>query len=682
MILQAVRKDLQDSFGFIADTALTIKQNVTNTLRNMNTYTYFNKVNNLAFHNLCVHSKPPACLKATLGLGTKFCVQDSKPKRNVDDTIRRLHKDIQVRLFFANKEDDSNYIPELYIPSKWEPDLPNVDAEKMIDDFEAALLEEKKKLCPRLHFNLTKLQRKTLKLLHQNPKFIIFACDKNLDPAIIERKEYIKRVFQDHLLNETTYKPLDESSSQWRLYFLYDQVQAFFKKFENVLEKAEQTYFQRFMSLKHRVAQFYITAKVQKNPWKSRPIVSTSGSLMSYVSKWVDYKIKDLAKLSPTYIKNSKQVKRELEQINKMPENAIMFCADAVSMYTMIDIEHGIETLSKYLREFHPDMLNIDAVIEGLSLVMRNNIFQFGDCHFEQLEGTAMGTPVACSYATLYYAYQERTTILPKFNNRIKYLKRFIDDALGIIVIEENELEVLEEFKQAWPFGKLTWTFEFADRQQPSVDFLDLTIYQDDSGHLQTKTFEKKLNLHLYIPQHSAHPPGVLQGMIYGNLRRFKNQNSKVSDYIEISKKFFNHLLARGYNREQIKPIFMKAVSKFENEKHHQKPTVINNEKENEERDRIFIHLQYHPRDISRRTIQMLFNKTCMNDKSEFSFKEFKDEEPPFGNGGTLQLKRATIAYSRGPNIRDRVSPSTLFQPAALKASHVMTELTKNYPKV
>ena len=108
----------------------------------------------------------------------------------------------------------------------------------MIDDFEAALLEEKKKLCPRLHFNLTKLQRKTLKLLHQNPKFIIFACDKNLDPAIIERKEYIKRVFQDHLLNETTYKPLDESSSQWRLYFLYDQVQAFFKKIRKCVRES------------------------------------------------------------------------------------------------------------------------------------------------------------------------------------------------------------------------------------------------------------------------------------------------------------------------------------------------------------------------------------------------------------------------------------------------------------
>jgi hypothetical protein len=48
---------------------------------------------------------------------------------------------------------------------------------------------------------------------------------------------------------------------------------------------------------------------------------------------------------------------------------------------------------------------------------MNNNIFMFGDTFWLQTSGTAMGTPVACSYATTSYGNHENIHILPNFNS-------------------------------------------------------------------------------------------------------------------------------------------------------------------------------------------------------------------------------------------------------------------------
>jgi hypothetical protein len=39
------------------------------------------------------------------------------------------------------------------------------------------------------------------------------------------------------------------------------------------------------------------------------------------------------------------------------------------------------------------------------------------------------------------------------------------------------------------------------------------------------------MNLYLYLPPNSAHPPGVLRSTVYGCLRRYWFQNSRVADF-------------------------------------------------------------------------------------------------------------------------------------------------------
>ena len=62
----------------------------------------------------------------------------------------------------------------------------------------------------------------------------------------------------------------------------------------------------------------------------------------------------------------------------------------------------------------------------------------------------------------------------------------------------------------------ITWEFNAPTNK---VDFMDLTI-SITNGQISTSLFEKELNLHLYIPPHSAHPPGLLPGIVHSTLFR------------------------------------------------------------------------------------------------------------------------------------------------------------------
>ena len=148
-------------------------------------------------------------------------------------------------------------------------------------------------------------------------------------------------------------------------------------------------------------------------------------------------------------------------------------------------------------------------------------------------------------------------------------------------------------------FPGLTWEFE-----DPSdkVNFMDLTI-TIQNGHTSTSLFEKPLNLHLYIPPHSAHPPGLLPGIIHSTLFRIFTLCSDHDDRILRTRVFFKRLQARGYKSDQIKSLFYKAISRAEQ---YSGPT---NSTRNDHTSVIF-HLPLHPNDPPSYKIQQAWRDT------------------------------------------------------------------------
>jgi hypothetical protein len=119
-----------------------------------------------------------------------------------------------------------------------------------------------------------------------------------------------------------------------------------------------------------------------------------------------------------------------------MPNELPFFTADAVSIYTNIDNDHTLSVISTFLRTHSlckEGITTIEASIRGLEiLMMRNNLFKFGNTYWLQLTGTTpMGTPPACMYATLYFAIYE-IELLTHFKTSVAFYRRYIDDCFGI----------------------------------------------------------------------------------------------------------------------------------------------------------------------------------------------------------------------------------------------------------
>ena len=646
-------------YGFFSNPELPLWVNRLNAVASMDKRIYFSHPHTMAMHDLCTTISPPIGTKHLLGLGLKFCIERGTPNQKLLDGILRLRHSLRLREWLDRThpfrdDETSGYIPGLYVNSDWEPPDCTGDTELALMHYGDKLSKLTKSISNYKRFNLDKFQLTLLDELKQDSRFIIWQADKNLGPCIIERPNYIRRCLDDHLLNAATYQPLTREQADAHAADTQDKLKTVLSEQYDEISIAEQTYFERSFKLEHRMPQFYCTAKVHKTPWSTRPVISCVGSFNEVFSKWTDYQLKRLLPLTTTYLKDSYEALADLRALGRLPLGAKIFTADAVSMYTNIDITHGVETFHKWLNEFEPEIppdFPRELFLETLQLVMENNVFQFDDTYWLQKTGTAMGTSAACMYATLYYAYHERTVLIPKYGQNLHYFKRFIDDIFGIWIPIPGGPSWEDFLVDLDAFGLLRWT---ANPPSDRAIFLDLDISINTNNIIETKTYQKPMNLYLYIPPISAHPVGCLRGLVFGNLRRFWIQNTHREDYISVAKHFAERLIERGHPAHTIETLFMEAAKRFDETAKHPTttPVVANaNSLINPDPAQYYFHLEYHPRGIPRQEIRNLFDNTV---------------------GKHLPPYKFTIAYSRPKNLRDALMRTRMEETAGCRATDII----------
>jgi hypothetical protein len=655
-----MRIKITNWYGFAANPFKSIGDNARRYLGSFPPELYFAKPHNIAFHNLCVSTILPPSIRALLGLGLNFCLRQSVSFGSKAIDAERFRRDAHTRMFFAGEPRITE--STLFHRTDWQPhpqELPT-DFRGRINEFTTALSSEfKAKLKSR--DNLLDSQRQSLKWLMDNPELVVFATDKNLGPAITERKTYVERAFIDHLLDKSTYQQLSELEFHAAIATISTTFKNFMNEFFPVgdhRETAPRKLQRIFLNRSFEAAAdsetpfnyFYLLAKVHKTPWKTRPIVSCSGSLLHGLGRWADKELQRIVKHLPYYLKSSVELAHDLADLDKLPETTRFFSCDATSMYTNIDTNHALTEIEKFLRKSPISVLedvNVDALIAALCLIMEHNVFVFGDTFWRQLTGTAMGTPPAPMYATLYFAIHE-DKIIRRFP-QLRFYRRYIDDGFGIWINNGQDEKAWREFQQLFDaFGNLSWTFSPLGTK---IDFLDITIGLDSSGRICTTLFEKALNLYLYLPPHSSHPPGGLKGLVFGWFYRLQRLVSDPSQRRQLADKLHARLRNRGYSREQLLPVFAEARKRCNDETTKNLPT---NDKETEPKP-LYLHVDFHPADPSARIIQRTVRQYLTAPKGDVPICQLRNLK-----GFEFGVQRVIVAYHRPKNLKNYLAPRRL----------------------
>ena len=214
--------------------------------------------------------------------------------------------------------------------------------------------------------------------------------------------------------------PLVEPSCLWLWY--REIVKIFFNSVTHFIES-----FSDYLSVPQpKAGRFYLLPKIRKTGNLGRPIVSTNGHPTERISEFVDHHLRPFVEELPSHVQDTTDYLKNVES-NPLPNETILVSLDVTSLYTNIPHEDGVEACKEVCDSRETKVPPTEILIEFLLLVLKCNSFECNEKHYLQIQGTAMGTKMAPSYANVFNGQLEKRLLMSVPLTPYLWL-RFIDD--------------------------------------------------------------------------------------------------------------------------------------------------------------------------------------------------------------------------------------------------------------
>lgn len=404
--------------------------------------------------------------------------------------------------------------------------------------------------------NINQQQHIAIKQLKRDPNIIIKPVDKNLGVALIHTQTYLDLAYKQHLNDNTTYKRLNHNPYNNTINIINTKLQQLNNN--NQINKAE---LKRLLPKPTSTAGvFYILPKLHKAKLESRPIVSNVNHPTKPISQFVHDQLHHTASTAPSYIDNSNTLVQQLKLIRTTTTTYII-TADIKSLYTNIPNQDGIKTVCDAVHNDTTNrtkLRNKPTLAALLDLVLNNNIFTFDNTHYQQINGTAMGTIMAPTYANIYLRHKEEQLLNPQtINTNIQLFKRYIDDIITIYDNHDNSLpNFINNLRTAYQPLQLSINIK-----RYNIEFLDLKLSIDDTtSTIKHTMYVKPTNHKTYLPPNSLHPQHTLDNIIYNDLLRSNRLCNSQTETLAHQTRILANAVRQGYSFRLFKQLRSKAT--------------------------------------------------------------------------------------------------------------------------
>ena len=258
-----------------------------------------------------------------------------------------------------------------------------------------------------------------------------------------------------------------------------------------------------------RTPSFYGLPKLHKafsNFPPLRPISSGSSSCTKRLSEFIDTFLKPLAQKLPSYVQDTTSFINKL-RTQKFSGPIYVSSLDVTSLYPNIDHEEGSQACEDLLNTRDRKSIPTGLLKHLIILIFRLNTIWFGGRFFQQIKGTAMGTPMAVNYANFMGRFEQEllNSYEEQHGKRPALWLRFIDD---VFVVWQGTVEEFNHFIRFCDdfstINKFKSNIRFtASPPSKSADFLDTRVHINEDGTLSTDLYMKPTASDQYLHRNS-----------------------------------------------------------------------------------------------------------------------------------------------------------------------------------
>ena len=457
--------------------------------------------------------------------GLKFTPTPKEDKAHLEADIDDFCRSLRINYIFHKDEEDEEDEPKPLVRNKSEW-VPKPTKDKHLEDTIKTLKTNSLQTNKNIKDNLTRKERRSLQDLKSDKSILIKEADKGNAVVIMDRVYYRDKILE--MLEDNIYYELSNDKADRQT---INMIKKLLNKHKSELFEEEIDYMSNFTFSQsyfyglpkiHKSEEISNAIHAQNNEYvellrpddlKFRPIVGGPNSVTQRLSHFIDIILKPLCRVVPSFVRD------DLEFLNHLPTsvsaNSELVTFDVVSLYTNIPHYLGIQAIKYWLEKegnIIQNRFSHNFITESLKIILERNVFYFDGKFYRQKKGTAMGTKMAPTYATLVLGYLE-VQLYENIQNKhgsefASYIrqnwKRFLDDCF-VIWNSNVPLEVFHcEINSLNEHIKFTM-----NRSKSSMPFLDILVQITEDFTIATDIFSKDTDTHMYLNFNSCHPKHI-----------------------------------------------------------------------------------------------------------------------------------------------------------------------------